>query len=221
MVIKFPEVRKDFESSEMTQTETLLTTREAAAVTQIPLKEVNRMIDAGLLSEAVLTEDRKRWIRTTGLVLLKLGYSTSEMLSLAGRRRVIRALVESPRKRVFEEDAVRVDIAVFREAVKEGQSRLRKARQTVVSDPGVLSGIPCIKGTRIPVHDVADMAAAGDSTNAILKAYPRLSREQVELAALYAGAYPQRGRPRRAPAWRAQERRSSRRIALEDLEAAS
>ena len=67
----------------------------------------------------------------------------------------------------------------------------------MTNDEAVLSGIPCIKGTRIPVHDIADMLANGDTAGAIREAFPRLSQARIELAAFYARAYPRRGRPRR------------------------
>jgi uncharacterized protein (DUF433 family) len=67
----------------------------------------------------------------------------------------------------------------------------------VVEDPEILSGTPVIRGTRIPVHDVAAQVEAGVPIKEILDTYPRLSAAQVELASIYAKAVPQRGRPRR------------------------
>jgi Protein of unknown function (DUF433) len=49
------------------------------------------------------------------------------------------------------------------------------------------------RGTRIPVHDIADMLANGPA--AIMKAFPQLD-EEIRLAAIHALAYPPRGRPR-------------------------
>ena len=66
----------------------------------------------------------------------------------------------------------------------------------------MLSGTPCIGGTRIPVHDIADMLANGDTAEAVRDAFPRLSEAQIELAVFYARAYPRRGRPRRQPSRR-------------------
>ena len=40
---------------------------------------------------------------------------------------------------------------------RRGLSMLSSARDEVERDEAVLSGAPCFKGTRIPVHDVADM----------------------------------------------------------------
>jgi uncharacterized protein (DUF433 family) len=66
----------------------------------------------------------------------------------------------------------------------------------VVSDPEILSGTPVIRGTRVPVYDVAASVASGIPIDRILSAYPGLQREHVELATIYAEANPQRGRPR-------------------------
>jgi uncharacterized protein (DUF433 family) len=78
--------------------------------------------------------------------------------------------------------------------------RLEKACAQVIADPEILSGTPVIKGTRVPVYDVAASVAAGVQMEEILSSYPSLNREQVELAALYAEANPAPvGRARRTP----------------------
>ena len=59
------------------------------------------------------------------------------------------------------------------------------------SSPEILGGTPVIRG-----NDVAASAAAGISTERILAAYPGLDAETIELATLFAQAYPPRGRPR-------------------------
>ncbi|MDH3474392.1 MAG: DUF433 domain-containing protein [Rhodospirillales bacterium] len=189
-------------------------------MTQVSLKQVNAIIDSGILAKTVVTKDRERRITKTGLLYLKLVFDTSEMLTREGRERVIRMLEESPRRQVFQENGVRVDVRAFRSAVNEGLSRLRQARGLVARDPDILGGTTCIKGTRIPVHDVAALVAAKESMAAIRRAYPRLSKAQIELAALYAEAYPRRGRPRRKPAWHKSEPVSSKRVALKDMAAA-
>jgi uncharacterized protein (DUF433 family) len=39
--------------------------------------------------------------------------------------------------------------------------RLEEAREIVIEDPEILSGTPVIKGTRVPVHDIAALFDAG------------------------------------------------------------
>lgn len=88
-----------------------------------------------------------------------------------------------------------IDFAPFSNDVDGRLHRLYDARKIVVSDPEILSGTPVIKGTRVPVYDVAASVAAGISVDRILSSYPSLKCEQVELAALFAQANPLRGRP--------------------------
>ena len=55
--------------------------------------------------------------------------------------------------------------------------------------------MPVIRGTRVPVYDVAGLVLADVPTERILSDYPALNREKVELAAVFAEANPPRGRP--------------------------
>ncbi len=67
-----------------------------------------------------------------------------------------------------------------------------------VLDPDVLGGTePVVRGTRVPVRDVAAAVAAGLALADILASYPSLTAEQVELAVLYASVERPRGKPRR------------------------
>ncbi|MGO7888896.1 DUF433 domain-containing protein, partial [Rhizobium ruizarguesonis] len=52
-------------------------------------------------------------------------------------------------------------------------------------------GEPLIKGTRVPLHMVAELAR-GQTVAEIVEDFPSLSREQVEAAIEYAKAYPKR-----------------------------
>ena len=65
----------------------------------------------------------------------------------------------------------------------------------VESDSEIMRGAPVYRGTRIPVHAVADMLSQGATVAEILEGYPALTREKVELAPMYAKAFPRRGRP--------------------------
>lgn len=94
---------------------------------------------------------------------------------------------------------------------------LTRARKEVVCDNAVLSGAPCVKGTRIPVHDIADMLSNGDSATMIGAVYPRISEAQIELVTFYARAYPRRGRPPKTPFWRTRRPTESSEATLDDL----
>ena len=190
---------------------------EAACVTGVPLKQVHRIIDAGLLDGAAAGGRRARTVSLHGLVGLKLAHETTDLLTLDGRRRLVRYLLENPAAKKACARDVSVDLRSIKAQVRNGLTRLAKARAAVTCDNAVLSGIPCFRRTRIPVHDIADMLANGDSVRSIREAFPRLSEEQIELAALHARAWPRRGRPRRQPFWRGHNPAASSEIALDEL----
>lgn len=179
-----------------TKPTTLMTANEAASITGVPLRQVHRIVDAGLLGTAVKRRNNARLLAPQGLVGLRLAHDTADMLTLQGRRTIVATSIQSPRKSLIRADMIVVDVRPAARAVRSGLSLLAKARGMVSSTPGVLGGTPVFKGTRIPVHDIADMLANGDRPAVIVKAYPQLDEERVRLAAIYVQAYPPRGRPR-------------------------
>jgi uncharacterized protein (DUF433 family) len=194
----------------------LMTANEAASVTGVPLRQVHRIIDAGILGTAVKQRDNARLVTPKGLVGLRLAHDTADMLTLRGRRAIVAGSIRSPRPSMIRADVVVVDARSAARTVRSGLSLLAKARSMVASTPAVLGGTPVFKGTRIPVHDIADMLANGDRPAAIVKAYPRLDAKRVRLAAIYAQAYPVRGRPRTKPR-RPEAPKTSETLAFNDL----
>lgn len=55
-------------------------------------------------------------------------------------------------------------------------------------DPNVCHGQACIKGTRIPVHQIVLMLANGDTIDDLLKDYPTITREDIFACLEYAGS---------------------------------
>jgi uncharacterized protein (DUF433 family) len=53
-------------------------------------------------------------------------------------------------------------------------------------DPNVCHGQACVRGTRIPVHQVLGMLANGDGFDDLIEAYPALSREAIFACLEYA-----------------------------------
>lgn len=202
----------------MTQVEVAaLSANEAASVTGVPLKEVHRIVDAGLLLGAVENRAGTRMIVGRGLVGLKLAHDTADLLTPKGRRQLVEQLIQQPAVATVREKALIVDVRQIENSIREGLGALEKAQSMVTIDPAVLAGEPCFKGTRIPVRDIAAMIANGDRKSAILRAFPQLKAEQIDLAVLYANTYPRRGRPRRKPLWRKTAPKSSSRHKLSEL----
>lgn len=60
--------------------------------------------------------------------------------------------------------------------------------ERIAVDPGVCSGKPVIRGTRVMVRNILGMVAGGYTVERILESYPELSREDVQAALEYAAA---------------------------------
>lgn len=54
--------------------------------------------------------------------------------------------------------------------------------------PGVRSGKPCIKGTRITVYDILEYLAGGMSQEQVLADFPDLKPEHIRAALAFAAA---------------------------------
>ena len=55
-------------------------------------------------------------------------------------------------------------------------------------DPQVCHGQACIRGTRIPVHQVVRMLASGDTVDRLVEAYPPITPEDIAACLEYAAA---------------------------------
>lgn len=58
----------------------------------------------------------------------------------------------------------------------------------ITIDPNVCHGQACIKGTRIPVHQILGMLANGDTIADLLEEYPSLTQEDILACLDYAAA---------------------------------
>jgi uncharacterized protein (DUF433 family) len=58
----------------------------------------------------------------------------------------------------------------------------------VVIDHRIMGGVPCLRGTRIPVSMVIGRLAEGSTHEDILADYPQLSDEDIDAALRFAAA---------------------------------
>jgi uncharacterized protein (DUF433 family) len=175
-------------------------TAEAAAITGVPLATANHYIGRELADLGIAVwGDGKRTISYDGLVALRMAWDYPRSMAPSSRVELIKKALRAPRKKhiVMEKGKVIVRVDNSRHVVADGLRRLRQAEALVSVDPKTLGGDPCVKGTRIPVHTIADLEHAAAPGSAKL-AYPKLSNAQIKLASLYARAHPRRGRPKRA-----------------------
>src|SRR5437868_14945578 len=194
--------------------DTLFTPTEAAVLTGLPLKAVNNAIDKQTIS-AVPGEEGGRLLDARALVSLSIEQRLSDRLATPElRRRVFDAIAGAPRNVVsLEGGLIKIDLREPRRALAASLRELRRARRLVVSDPEILGGDPVFRGTRVPVHVIAELVAQGSKPAELIKIYPRLTAEMILLAPVYAAAYPLRG-PRRKLPWHDQQpvRRACRKL---------
>jgi len=62
------------------------------------------------------------------------------------------------------------------------QQAAAKVNRRIQIDRKILGGAPCIAGTRIPVYAILQLTEAGYSHKKVLKSFPSLSQEQLEVA---------------------------------------
>lgn len=59
-------------------------------------------------------------------------------------------------------------------------------KKYIVSDPEILRGKPCLKGTRIPVGVILGYLAAGRDAGQIIAEFPDITPEQIAACLDYA-----------------------------------
>ena len=179
----------------------MLKPTEAAVVARVALRDVNRAIDERILPENFYDTREARFIKSDACVFIAFYFGAANRLTSEERQRAIALASRSASDpalstKIVQDGFLTIDLAPFWKGVDERLLRLNAARAQVSVDDEILSGTPVIKGTRVPVYDVAASVAAGIPMDRILSSYPSINREQVELAVLYVDANPQRGRPR-------------------------
>lgn len=77
----------------------------------------------------------------------------------------------------------------------------RMAEDRIVADHRIMGGVPCIRGTRIPVATIVGLIAEGYSVEGVVADYPQLVTEDVRASlAFAAAAVSERQLPLRTPA---------------------
>jgi uncharacterized protein (DUF433 family) len=191
-----------------TDTANLLKPTEAAVVSGVELSLVNHAIDRGWLPKHLVQRGKGRRVSARACFYIAFYHGSAANLTADERRFAIFTVekradstgVGSLHKALLrhcrvDHDWLQIDLKPFLNETHKRWDRYITARAMVTSQPDVLGGTPVIKGTRVPVYDVAASVAAEMPVARILEAYPSLSENQVELASLYAKANPPQGRP--------------------------
>ncbi|MEO9340852.1 DUF433 domain-containing protein [Mesorhizobium sp. SB112] len=189
----------------------MLKATEAAVVSRVSLRDVNRAIDERILPEAFVSVDNGRHVLAGACSFISFYFETAKRLTSEERLFAIRAVgPKLTRSRglawaallredwTVRDEFLTIDLGPFLKGTSDRMSDLEASREMVTSSHDVLGGTPVIRGTRVPVYDVAASVASGHPIERILEAYPSIDAEKVRLAGIYAEANPLRGRPRAA-----------------------
>lgn len=60
------------------------------------------------------------------------------------------------------------------------------AESRITTDPAILGGKPCVRGSRISVEFILELIASGSSASKIVEVYPQLTSQDVEAAVRFA-----------------------------------
>ena len=188
----------------MESTLEVLTTNEAAVVAGVSVDDVNRAIDRKILPIGLYRTTATRTVSRDACLWIAFWFETADLLTSAARQRVISegssrcpSWVELRTWKLQESRAIEVGFQELWDEVNTRLNELGRAQDMVIEDPEILSGTPVIRGTRIPVYDVASLVEAGTPAVELKELYPRLGEGQFKLAQVYAKARPLRGRPKR------------------------
>ena len=188
----------------MESTLEMLTTNEAAVVAGVSVDDVNRAIDRKILPISLYRTSATRTVSRDACLWIAFWFETADLLTSAARQRVISegssrcpTWGELRTCKLQESRAIEVGFQGLWDEVNNRLNELGKAQDMVIKDPEIRSGTPVIRGTRIPVYDVASLVEAETPAGELKELYPRLSEEQFKLAQVYARARPLRGRPKR------------------------
>ncbi len=184
------------------QEQELFTPAEAAVLSRRSLKAVNNAIDKKTVS--VRGRDGGRLLDRAALIFLSLEGHLAADTTPEFRNRVFTAIVTMPTRRVISLGCLKVDVGEARRDVTGRLKELRRAERLIVVDPEIMGGNPVFRGTRVPVHSIAEQLRLGEPVEQLRQDYPRVTEEMIRLAPIYADAHPLRGRPRKQ-AWQGWE----------------
>ncbi len=172
------------------------TVAQAAVLTGVPQKQINQYLDREL-KFLVTIGAGFRAVRKDGLVWLRMNHELSGALTRQCRLEVIKQVMADPRKRTLSvtNSPLVVCADVARSAVAARLAKWRENKEIVCEDDEVLSGEPCIRGTRLSVYTLNELFKACGQDE-VFATYPDITKRELDAAVMFAEMFPRRGRPR-------------------------
>jgi uncharacterized protein (DUF433 family) len=163
---------------------------EAAALLDIPERQIRKEVEHGLFSTR---------LSFPALVYLRALRALGFDLGVDDRRKVFEIVAEAVRRDNDTVDVSPIVTLKLGELVKEIRAkvdRFSRWRAHLTTDRRVLGGEPVFPKSRLAVRQVGGMLERGASPQEIKEDYPYLKDEDLNFARLFVRAYPRVGRPR-------------------------
>jgi len=178
---------------------------EISAVTGASVKAVYKAIGERLPRGVSVRHNRQRYLTRWGAVCFVIDREMPKDVPLSVRRQLYANILDHKASSRVQFDrgilSYVVDVKTVAERVDHDLARYRDAMQLIVEDDEIQGGAATFQGTRILVHQIADLIEQGADEAELRQDYPRLTSEMIAAAPIYARAHPRRGRPRK-PVWR-------------------
>jgi uncharacterized protein (DUF433 family) len=190
----------------------------ASVFTGISIAKLHQYINRDLDGLDLCASDSGRNIRFDALLGLRLAHDYADLLSKPARIELARKAIANPKARKIDLDDgnLSVLVAPSRRVIAAGMRRMFMAISHVKSDPKILSGEPCLVGTRLSVYTIVGLYDHCGGAEVRL-AYPEVSEKQLDAARVFAEAFPRRGRPTHQSASRSAnlgKRRHKRKVVI-------
>jgi uncharacterized protein (DUF433 family) len=199
----------------MSQSE-LFSPAEIGAFTGVSVKAVYKLIEQRLPAGFVIRRKQRPLLTRWGALCVVIDREMPKEVPVAIRRQVYAQIGGiTPSRAIKCKHGIMhyvVDVKAAADKMDADLAKYRNSMKLIVEDPSIQAGAATFKGTRILVHQITDLIAQGATEAELREDYPRLTREMIAAAAVYAKSHPRRGRPRK-PVWQRNEPLSTRAIA--------
>ena len=178
---------------------------EVSAVTGASVRAIYKAIGERLPSGLSIRHDRQHYLTRWGAVCFMIDQGMPKDVPVAVRRELYTAILEHQSSARVQHDrgvlSYVVDVKAVADRLDGSLARYHDAMSLIVEDGSIQAGAATFRGTRILVHQIADLLAQGADEAELRMDCPRLTPAMLAAAPIYARAHPRRGRPK-APAWR-------------------
>jgi uncharacterized protein (DUF433 family) len=174
----------------------LYTVAEAAYVSDVDTKAVDREIDAQVVLPTTRAHRAGRLLEKPSLIYLAALRDIRTAIDASARRLISQRVTDAVahHKTSVTFGGFQLPINRLSRMLKPRLSAIDALRHAIEIKPGVGGGEPVLKGSRLKVRMLADLVRRGVPLAEIAGEY-EVPKDLVELATLYDSLYPRRGRP--------------------------